>query len=198
MLSSNRVDSAPTTDKSSLEYQKRKRDVLSCLDCRRRKLKCDRIFPVCGRCERGGNSDSCVYKSVKTTDGIPDGRDGSIGDEERSDKRIRLGNGQQSNVNTTSSSYDPLGQSDISSLTAQERIIKRLESRLADLEQVVARERLGRNSVEDPSPARSRTRDQETYLFKGRGFKTQFYGPSLPTNQLAHVCSSTPESNVPS
>ncbi|KAL8243564.1 hypothetical protein R6Q59_009822 [Mikania micrantha] len=43
--------------------QKRQRLALSCVDCRRRKVKCDRTYPICIRCQKGGSADSCLYVS---------------------------------------------------------------------------------------------------------------------------------------
>ena len=43
--------------------QKRRRIALSCVDCRRRKVKCDRNFPICIRCQKGGYGDKCLYVS---------------------------------------------------------------------------------------------------------------------------------------
>ena len=48
---------------------------LSCLECRRRKLMCDRAFP-CDRCIKSGTQDKCSYetKSVNVTNassGVP-------------------------------------------------------------------------------------------------------------------------------
>lgn len=40
--------------------QKRPRPVLSCLECRRKKLRCDRQSP-CARCLNGGRSAQCSY-----------------------------------------------------------------------------------------------------------------------------------------
>ena len=42
--------------------RKRQRVRLSCLECRRRKLSCDRAFP-CERCIKSGNPDRCSYDS---------------------------------------------------------------------------------------------------------------------------------------
>src|SRR5687768_748876 len=39
----------------------KKRKVLSCFACRNRKMKCDRVYPVCGRCSRTGRADQCTY-----------------------------------------------------------------------------------------------------------------------------------------
>ncbi|OJJ06556.1 hypothetical protein ASPVEDRAFT_328578 [Aspergillus versicolor CBS 583.65] len=48
--------------------RKRRRKIWSCTECRRRKVQCDRLFPVCGRCSRSGNSACCVYlDDVPTT-----------------------------------------------------------------------------------------------------------------------------------
>lgn len=41
--------------------QKRRRIALSCVDCRRRKVKCDRTLPFCVRCQKGGYGEKCVY-----------------------------------------------------------------------------------------------------------------------------------------
>ena len=40
---------------------RRKRIVLSCLVCKRRKVKCDRHAPVCMRCTEGGYPEQCRY-----------------------------------------------------------------------------------------------------------------------------------------
>lgn len=40
---------------------RRKRIVLSCLVCKRRKVKCDRQAPVCMRCTEGGYPEQCRY-----------------------------------------------------------------------------------------------------------------------------------------
>ena len=48
---------------------RRKRIVLSCLACKRRKVKCDRRAPICTRCIEGGYPDQCRYdERVPATD----------------------------------------------------------------------------------------------------------------------------------
>ncbi|KIW31647.1 hypothetical protein, variant 1 [Cladophialophora immunda] len=42
-----------------MDGKKRQRPVTSCLPCRKRRLKCDRVHPTCGRCLAGGTD--CVY-----------------------------------------------------------------------------------------------------------------------------------------
>ncbi|KAJ5689820.1 hypothetical protein N7462_004212 [Penicillium macrosclerotiorum] len=45
---------------STRVVQRRRRPPLSCTECRRRKLKCDRSLP-CGQCIRSKTADSCVF-----------------------------------------------------------------------------------------------------------------------------------------
>ncbi len=52
---------------------KRRRLALSCVACRRRKVKCGREMPSCVRCVRGGHGDSCTYVQYddKSHPGLP-------------------------------------------------------------------------------------------------------------------------------
>lgn len=63
--------------------QKRRRIALSCVDCRRRKVKCDRTYPQCVRCQKGGYGDKCVY--VRHTG--PDNQDGIPTPEDERERR---------------------------------------------------------------------------------------------------------------
>lgn len=73
-----------TTNKSASDKPplKRRRTALSCHDCRRRNLQCDRIYPACGRCVKGDHADSCTYDTagvrvVTTGTGADAGASGS-------------------------------------------------------------------------------------------------------------------------
>ncbi|KAL2205428.1 C6 zinc finger domain-containing protein [Sarocladium strictum] len=62
-------------DENGAPARKRQRVRLSCLECRRRKLSCDRGFP-CERCIKSGTPDRCSYESrtgevVNASSGIP-------------------------------------------------------------------------------------------------------------------------------
>lgn len=50
------------------EKPKRPRPVLSCLTCRRKKLKCDRSLP-CNQCQKSGISPACSFQSKAATPG---------------------------------------------------------------------------------------------------------------------------------
>lgn len=78
---SDRSDSPDSDNESNRSHsgqppaRKRQRVRLSCLECRRRKLSCDRGFP-CERCIKSGTPDRCSYESrtgevVNASAGIP-------------------------------------------------------------------------------------------------------------------------------
>ena len=50
---------SPSTSKRIHSGVRRRRAILSCHSCRTRRLKCDRVRPVCSRCAR--NEDECVW-----------------------------------------------------------------------------------------------------------------------------------------
>jgi hypothetical protein len=54
---------------------KRPRPVLSCMECRRKKLKCDRLLP-CNQCSKNGQSRHCCYYSRKPSGQVSDESDG--------------------------------------------------------------------------------------------------------------------------
>jgi hypothetical protein len=41
---------------------KRKRKIFSCHYCRQKKLRCDRLYPACGRCQESGHAATCGYE----------------------------------------------------------------------------------------------------------------------------------------
>jgi hypothetical protein len=52
-------DDPPTSEPRT---RKRRRRTVACLQCRSRKLKCDREYPTCGRCLKGKASSECSYE----------------------------------------------------------------------------------------------------------------------------------------
>lgn len=53
-------DPPPQTDPA--RTRKRRRRTMACMQCRSRKLRCDREYPVCGRCQKGKNPEQCTYE----------------------------------------------------------------------------------------------------------------------------------------
>ena len=178
-----------TPDKSHTEDRKRKRDVLSCLDCRRRKLKCDRGYPSCIRCQKGGNASSCTYASFP---GESNGNGDDLGEQLEEDGRVAKR--PRGAINGNQSLRRDLPSPSIPTHSSQTETIIQLGERLKTLESIVSqsfnREQLPaavpmRTSVLKPEDVKPK--EPETNFFKGRGVKTQFHGASCPTSILAHV-----------
>lgn len=53
-------DPPPQTDQA--RTRKRRRRTMACMQCRSRKLRCDREYPACGRCQKGKDPEQCVYE----------------------------------------------------------------------------------------------------------------------------------------
>jgi hypothetical protein len=195
MLAQNGSQPSSTPEKSNTEDRKRKRDVLSCLDCRRRKLKCDRGFPACGRCVKGGIAASCTYKSLNGTgDGQQDEMDASADEDGRAQKRARgLFDARLNEMATRELVPTRNFVQSNSAPLAQSNAIKSLESRLASLEKLLSQTTTSEDFRKEGTSAvttlvpKSEPREPETQIFKGRGVRTQFYGPSNATSLLAHV-----------
>ncbi|PYH43066.1 uncharacterized protein BP01DRAFT_403012 [Aspergillus saccharolyticus JOP 1030-1] len=75
-ISQSRISKSPRPVSS--DKPKRRRKALACYDCRRRKLKCDRAQPACGRCRKGGLADSCSYQEYPGVRGRGGEEEGSF------------------------------------------------------------------------------------------------------------------------
>ncbi|KAF2446224.1 hypothetical protein P171DRAFT_453691 [Karstenula rhodostoma CBS 690.94] len=152
-----------------MDVRKRKqRAILSCNDCRRRKLKCDRELP-CNRCLGGGCPEKCAYSAVEGDDG-----------HERTPKRAR-----------TASFLPPqVAATGVSDETGDDRI-EELERQLRELKEVVRSLQSksdgagGREEVELDGGEEAVV-EKEVGLFKGRGVRTFYYGPTSAITVVAH------------
>lgn len=198
------------TDLHSAEVphvRKRRRKALSCVDCKRRKLKCDRMYPACGRCIKGGYAQSCQYSSL---DGVTvaDDQDLSDDDEDAEEQPAVQAKSQASperpekttsvlaNDFTTTLPRARQAGNTTSSVTAllrsQEEKIQRLENRIAGLEKLVNTPPSSdiTSSFMPPlaglQPLTNDIRDKavdeqnlELMLFRGKGYRTQFHGQTF-------------------
>lgn len=71
------ITSQPPPDYIAVK-RKRNRTSISCLTCKRRKVKCDRQRPICGSCVKYGYN-SCIYDSDNVFEGESDGNISSVG-----------------------------------------------------------------------------------------------------------------------
>ena len=112
--------------------RKRRRKVLSCLNCRSRKLKCDRNLPSCARCQKGGQEDTCTYDSKIS---------GDMNDERRQTKVSSRKPGSPSLapvVPTASGMNESMADPQGSSLSDSHRIIREQIQRITQLERRIA------------------------------------------------------------
>jgi hypothetical protein len=174
--------------------RKRRRKALSCYECRRRKVKCDRGVPSCNRCKETGQAGSCSYTLDGPVRGI---------DEDRSESPGKSVTDQQRQPNASSPTAN-VSEEILSILKQQERRIAQLEDKLAGsdarpthewkgLEQFVAGPRL---SMAENSMSKMQIyieeqekKEPETIPIRGgRGFETKFYGASNSTSLISYVC----------
>ncbi|KAH5645189.1 hypothetical protein HBI51_111440 [Parastagonospora nodorum] len=165
---------------------RRQRAILSCNDCRRRKLKCDRLAP-CNRCIKGGVAQSCAYGPEAYS---------VVSDElqEYAIKKRRRGSRSQQEVQSHIASesrhhvceQDSTLQPDV---TAQDRLEK-LERELSLLQQHAsthAPERKDQVEFLANSPdLKGISRSSAVMgILKGRGYGTHFYGASSAMSIVA-------------
>lgn len=177
---------------------KRRRIAFSCLDCRRRKLRCDRVFPSCSRCQKGGQPESCTYDSEAVESALTQSsevgnraRDLSAANDCGAPRIVpRPSSVVQSFPTNERGERFPGTQSEDTTarLYAQEERIRQLEYRIIGLEKAT-------HGTKSPECAQAeldlysnpRAAVDEAMIFRGRSFKTQFYGASHHTSYLSHV-----------
>ncbi|QIW99436.1 hypothetical protein AMS68_004954 [Peltaster fructicola] len=161
-MSQEPVDSS-TADLGEGPERKRRRKVLSCWDCRRRKLQCDRALPACGRCTKAGKAGNCLY--------------------------IDDAGGETSTITATSTRTEPSDhRADINTqLDSKDRRIRELEIALAQSERshamVALREHrfpLTPESTMGNNNVAATAMDRESMVLRGRGFKTKYFGSTHP------------------
>ena len=176
---------------------KRRRIAFSCLNCRRRKLKCDRVFPSCSRCQKGEHPDSCTYDSEAVESAIlhPSGERSRTGDfpvvNGQGAPRVvpRLPSVARSFAADQGEDKCQRSHSEDTAtrLYAQEQRIRQLEYRLIGLERAVHDGRGPALYQAELNPNSKVAVDEEMMIFRGKSFKTQFYGASHHTSYLSHV-----------
>lgn len=179
VLSENLVERENSTELEGPD-RKRRRKVLSCNDCRRRKVQCDRATPACTRCAKAGKATSCTYEddaSVPANGSINGSHLANAGYSTRPTP-------PQGSVTISRDVWDDL----VSRLLQQERTIERLRTRglglqAGDQSRVVEPDVEVSNGLTYNKPNASK----ETMLFRGHGFRTQYYGPTDARSTLSHV-----------
>ncbi|KAF2474124.1 uncharacterized protein BDR25DRAFT_280869 [Lindgomyces ingoldianus] len=175
---------------SEIKARKRKRRaVLSCNDCRRRKLKCDRELP-CNRCINGGISNACAYgrSEQETRWFIEDAEAVKSGhglDQTQLNQDERPAGGYNSAISpddaTLNEGKQYLSQNEKwDGAELLERRIASLEAQLSSLSNTHALRIPSATNQPLPIPG-SEENVALPGLFKGRGYCTFAYGPTSPT-----------------
>lgn len=169
------ADPEPPQPPTTTEIR-RKRKVLSCRECRRSKLKCDRESPACSRCRKAGRADSCTYdEDSGRHERPPKKRPENETEKQRLDwafpNPLTQDRGAQSS--RQSSGIDP----------SQPSGTWQLKGNVSSLSKVG----ILRPASNSPQPSPRPTTPPETMIFRGKNFMTQFYGSTNPTSLIAHV-----------
>lgn len=171
--------------------RKRRRKVLSCYDCRRRKLQCDRAVPACGRCIKSGQASKCVY--------LDDTSEAPAISLRLSQSSAIINSNPQSSAENHGSSYKVPAEPPAefhSKIQDQDARIRQLEIALArpsySAETVASRSILLSKLPPTPESVKEQQtstsiNDRETMLLRGKSFETQFSGTTHPLSLIAHV-----------
>lgn len=178
---------------------RRKRKTLSCYECRRRKLRCDREEPSCGRCRSAGQGDICSYEqkpiSKRRENALATSQ--SVSPPVSTSARQRWtpatshgaapSNGSES-VNPTVSNARNLGEDTTTQtplVTAQNSGSWQLLYAVSSSNELRPAIRPDSNAPSDFSPHKPTT--PEAVIFRGENFKTHYYGSSNPISLISHV-----------
>jgi hypothetical protein len=154
-------ENSPDHEGSPGRRTSKKRKVLSCYACRNRKMKCDRIYPVCGRCQKTGRGDQCTY-----------------------DPRLLKDLTESNAIHTNAPNFapsernahdDPVASASLDALRTRARAQER---RIRELEHSLAAQRSHNNPSQRRHVQPQEPEFAEEMMFRAKGFKTAFHGSS--------------------
>lgn len=180
---------------------KRKRKTLSCYECRRRKLKCDREEPSCSRCRKAGQPELCSYVyDVSSLSAKPPSSN--------TPGLLPLSSSVSQQLDPSPHGVPPrnhFARSSAPRLAPQFLDISGKEYAPSTLQaaqnqgtwQLLGHVSMATNGAEARPAISADTTDvaagsqdsipKETVIFRGENFRTQYYGGSNPTSSIAHV-----------
>ena len=163
--------------------RKRRRLALSCVTCRRRKVKCGREEPICVRCQKGDTA--CLYVPYEEDlEGTPLAkRANTDGDDAEDSNEASKSNGSEGSRHLAEASAKRHhGKS--AEIDRLERKIAELEARARAPEVRPSASYSATGSTVLPDGQKNPMYDLEQMLLRGRSFKTQYFGPSHPASIL--------------
>lgn len=179
--------------------QKRRRLALSCVACRGRKVKCDRTYPTCVRCQKGAVSCDYVSYTSKPGEALPTPSDESPNQQREPSVASWT---EEANVwHTRAKERDNARtlEEEATPSTAHVRppvkSVQELQERVVELETYVkaggprpmsSDKYRGLSNLVGPGAAAEENplQDFERALLRGKSFKTQYLGPSHASGLL--------------
>lgn len=148
-------------------------------------MKCDRVFPVCGRCARTGRANSCAYDprllEPQNGNAPPD----LTGEPDTVQRSQHIHPTLEPQVLPVPGIKPP--DTVTWKLKMQEQRIEMLEKQISILGGAKNASHPPTSSpLEHQEPGRDVSTCTEAMLFRGKSFKTQFYGPTSPLSLLSH------------
>jgi hypothetical protein len=172
-------DSPEANNGPSQQRTSKKRKVLSCYACRSRKMKCDRVLPVCGRCQKTGRRHECTY-----------------------DPRLLEESSVNPGVQSNTAAPNVLAERPVDSFPSVETSdnlrskIRAQEKRIALLEQQLAQQRTKHTSQYDDFVSEDPAIPEDV-MFRRKGFKTEFHGVTSVMSIISTVPPTTNDSAIP-
>ncbi|KIX02857.1 uncharacterized protein Z518_08800 [Rhinocladiella mackenziei CBS 650.93] len=174
--------------------QKRRRLALSCVACRRRKVKCDRTYPTCVRCQKGGVTCDYVSYTSKQDNTLPTPSEESPHLQREASVTSWTEDANVWHARSQEHEHVRAHNDATNSSTAQPRLqtrtIQELQTRVFELESYVraaagsrpiSSEKclgMGHPTGSGTSTDKNALQDFERALLRGKSFKTQYFGPS--------------------
>ncbi|KAB8263070.1 hypothetical protein BDV32DRAFT_156607 [Aspergillus pseudonomiae] len=163
---------------------RRKRRPLSCSLCRRRKLACDREYPSCSRCRKTGNSDSCSYEDAPAPSRNSQRRSGVPGE----NRPVLTATPVLGNTTSSASldGYRANGSARpiVQDLTEHPGTWQLIGGDVDGATTVKDRPAIKADVTELTYPPEPMS--TEAVIFRGKNYKTQYYGSTNPTSLIGH------------
>lgn len=147
-------------------------------------MKCDRVFPVCGRCTKTGRATSCAYDPRLLEAQNPDAPE-LTGESDAAQHSQHIHPTLEPPALPASTTNPP--DTVTWKLRMQEKRIEILEKKLSALEGTKHTSRPNpASSLDHEESGRDVTAQPEAMLFRGKSFKTQFYGSTGSCSLLSY------------
>jgi hypothetical protein len=134
-------------------------------------MKCDRVYPVCGRCQKTGRAGQCTY-------------DPRLLEESHVNGSAHADGGPSFTLTERPAEGNPSNETS----DALQWKIRTQERRIAILEQKLAAKDSTKNPSQYEDIVPGEPGIKEEFMFRGKGFKTVFHGVTSLMSMISRVC----------